>query len=395
MLSRLRFGWLCNDEIRCTLSYHHGNCHQSFVDQDVVSLPFASRSRLLAHRTPELPCIPFQPLTLNEIIARNVASSLHAPSTFSYDRILRQASAVLTHRDDSKDETDDVALMQRSGHGGYLHPQTGPHDDQSDSRGTNGTWEVSSDGRPPYRAHMHPGVDWLLTVHQARRFLFDYAQANRLRPNADLLVHVLLYANGQTRASGSYCPQWFLQQDVPIIIRFLDWCQEYTMRLDKRWSRMFPAVGELYQNMPTLVVVHSLPACTVPIIVQIIDSNPRNPPFFLVFLARSRERVSRILQSVMDQMEIAPSVFRYNGRQVVWQEELEMVAGGILQVRMLSDEELQNPTTSTEEAGISLTFASHDTWSSTRSVPHQEPVQHTLFQPYHTAAASSTCSSCF
>ena len=60
---------------------------------------------------------------------------------------------------------------QRSGHGGYLHPQTGPHDDQSDSRGTNGTWEVSSDGRPPYRAHMHPGVDWLLTVHQARRFL--------------------------------------------------------------------------------------------------------------------------------------------------------------------------------------------------------------------------------
>ena len=150
--------------------------------------------------------------------------------------------------------------------------------------------------------------------------------------NVDLLVHVLFHSFGHTTASGVYCPQWLLQPEASVT-RFLDWCQEYTRRLDPRHSRLFSAVGEIYQNMPTIIIVYSMGDFALPVIVQVIDSNPTSPLFIAVYLAGHCVRVSTIVGWVREQMELAPAVFSYNGRRVAWHDFLELVVGGILQIR--------------------------------------------------------------
>ena len=279
-----------------------------------------------------------------------------------------------------EEEDEEVTLMQRMDPHGQTPLSADRQDQLSEARDTVGTLQVSGeDDSLPASMRPQVGIDWLLSVQGVRHYLLEYAQARRRPMNVDLLVHVLFHSFGHTTASGVYCPQWLLQPEASVT-RFLNWCQEYTRRLDPRHSRLFSAVGEIYQNMPTIIVVYSMGEFVMPVIVQVLDGNPTNPPFVLVYLAGSCVRVSTIVGWVREQMELAPAVFRYNGRQVAWQDLLELVAGGILQIRMLNDEELTNPATMTAEPGpgMTLTFESHNTWSSTGSSLLPDVPRHTL-----------------
>ena len=337
------FGCLCDAETRCMLTYMHGHCQQVFSDQEVVSLPFASFVKIMAHWIPSFPCVPFRPLTMSDVVARQVAASVTVHLTFSFDRAVRQASEVLAHEGGDDDQDDFSTLMQRPTVESHRIPREDQHDASSTSRETVGTFHVSSDANPQQnRDRPQVGIEWIVHVHQVRNYLLEYALARRRPMNVDLVVHVLFHSFGHARVSAACCPQWLLQTDVPVT-RFLDWCQEYTRRLDERHSRLFHAIGEIYQNMPTLIVVYSIGEFTVPVIVQVLDSDPTSPPFVAVYLAGPSVCVATVVGWIREQMELTPAVFRYNGRQVAWREVLNLVAGGILQIRILSDEELNDP----------------------------------------------------
>ena len=374
------FGCLCDAETRCTLQYMHGNCQKVFSDEEDVLLPFASFVRIMVHWIPSLPCTPFRPLVASDVVARQVAAAVHPTETFSFDRAVRQAREVLAQAAGDDEEDDLSTLMQRPTAGSHGFSDEDQHDNSLTSRETAGTFHVSNDvNSQQNRDRPQVGIEWMVNAHQVRMYLLEYASARRRPRNFDLVVHVLFHSFGHTRVSAACCPQWLLQNDVPVT-RFLNWCQEYTRRLDARHSRLFHAVGEIYQNMPTLIVVYSMGEFTIPVIVQVLDPDPTSPPFVAVYLAGPSVCVATVVGWIREQMELAPAVFRYNGRQVAWREVLNLVAGGILQIRILSDEELNNPDTFTQEPGpgMTLTFEPHNTWSSTGSSLHYDIPQHTL-----------------
>ena len=374
------FGCLCDAETRCTLQYMHGNCQKVFSDEEDVLLPFASFVRIMVHWIPSLPCTPFRPLVASDVVARQVAAAVHPAETFSFDRAVRQAREVLAHAAGDDEEDDLSTLMQRPAAGSHGFSDEDQHDNSLTSRETAGTFYVSNDVNPQQnRDRPQVGIEWMVDAHQVRMYLLEYASARQRPRNFDLVVHVLFHSFGHTRVSAACCPQWLLQNDVPVT-RFLDWCQEYTRRLDARHSRLFHAVGEIYQNMPTLIVAYSMGDFTIPVIVQVLDPDSTSPPFVAVYLAGPSVCVATVVGWIREQMELAPAVFRYNGRQVARREVLNLVAGGILQIRILSDEELNNPDTFTQEPGpgMTLTFEPHNTWSSTGSSLHYDIPQHTL-----------------
>lgn len=269
------------------------------------------------------------------------------------------------------EDKEDLVLMQRPAtseeetSSGAGYPSSS---DPSSFVSTDRTAALTSEGRE----FTHPTLlrnrdfDWLSTVQNVRSFLTDYARTSRLHSCTDLLVHLITDRNACSRAVTALCHVWFLDQTTDLS-RFLDWCQEHMFQLDVRRTRMFPVAGEIYQDTPSVVVVQPLYEGTVPIVVQIADADPESPPSFLVFRATAILRVASVVQWIQDQMELAPSLYRYNGRRVNWHEELEALAGSVFLIQAFYERELNNPMTSTEYTGTGNTLLTHDTWISMQS----------------------------
>lgn len=116
----------------------------------------------------------------------------------------------------------------------------------------------------------------------------------------------------------------------------------------------------------------------MPTVVQVVSPNPATPAFFLVFLANERETAARLIGRVQAQIQLPPFELRHNGRRVRWFDELQMVPGGVLRLRIYDTLELQDPSLSTEGTGPTVTLQSHDTWSSIESGSEQHPGHTTL-----------------
>lgn len=99
-------------------------------------------------------------------------------------------------------------------------------------------------------------------------------------------------------------------------------------------------------------------------VVQVVSPNPNTPAFFLVFLANARETAARLIGRVQAQIQLPPFELRYNGRRVRWFDELQMMPGGVLRLRIYDTLELQDPSLSTEDTGPAVTLQSHNTWTS-------------------------------
>ena len=219
---------------------------------------------------------------------------------------------------------------------------------------------LSSDGGLP-ATMPRPGTSLLDDIGRVKSFLADYERA--LPPDKDeLLLQLLLENCGSTRVCAAYCPRVFLQESAPFW-RFQQWCCDNAFPLEEQ-SNLCPVQTELYQNMPALIIVRFLARGLVPMVVQVVSPNPNTPAFFLVFLANAREMAARLIGRVQAQIQLPPFELRYNGRRVRWFDELQMMLGGVLRLRIYDTLELQDPSLSTEDTGPAVTLQSHNTWSS-------------------------------
>ena len=125
---------------------------------------------------------------------------------------------------------------------------------------------------------------------------------------------------------------------------------------------MFPLVAEIYQNVPTIVVVQTLPDDNVPLVIHIQSSGD---PVFFVYLANAVERIAMVERWLQNRVTfLAPYVLTFDGVVVTGAQDVRVVAGSVLHVRVRTRRELADPGSSTEGSGPSLDLQTHETWSS-------------------------------
>ena len=273
----------------------------------------------------------------------------------------RSPQSPLRDEHDQAEQLDESSLMQ------WLEV-----DEEVDSEAAPSTDQTTTGGHPSAMVSDYTALacntdfDWHTTWGAVRSFLCGYHQTTT-RAQSQLLVHVIAYRRGATTTCGAYCPTWLLDEQVSIC-RLTDWCQGFTFPLDPGYTRAFPILVELYQNMPSIVVVQNLEVGVVPLVTEVHTDSHRG---HFVMMAQPTEDVSEILDWLRTRTVVRfPFDLTFQQtRANVW-DRIEVIAGAVLQVRCRTAMEILNPVQSTTEAGPSLEYYSHSTWS---SLPSEQP----------------------
>ena len=174
-------------------------------------------------------------------------------------------------------------------------------------------------------------------------------------------VHLLVCQAGRTRSTGVDCPDWILQERQPLHL-FTNWCQQFTFPFDVRYTRIFPIVDELFQNIPSIVVVDNVPIGRCPLIVHVTSEAQ---PIFCVYDAAEVERVASVLHWLARHVVLLHRVsMTLNGRRVEGGDDVPIRAGDVLRLRVIPRIEEILQVDSTTEPVLSLDQVSHSTWSS-------------------------------
>lgn len=251
----------------------------------------------------------------------------------------------------------------------------------SEGQQSSGTNLVTLPSRPPrdgstgedmsVAEHVHGHYDWTLTWGAVRRCVASYEDPEDRRFPQEVLVHVIQLHEAVTTEIVMLCPKWLLRSERSLC-RFVDWMQASTFVFDEELTRAFPLLGELTQNMPSVLLVDDLLPGRTAILAQVDGEEVRE---LFVCEPYRMERVATILDwlhrfiVILDPIEVF-----YNGHRVFRGQMIETHPGGIFRVRIIAEEELENPLPTTGEPATSLEMQTHETWDSTSS--NQQPGAH-------------------
>ena len=381
-------GAWCTRRHNCGVAFIHGVCRKDFKNDEIVEVPMASRVHLSVQLVRPTTCVADRASGAQVMVrptltdrsmqqARQVAGLLFPEGTAAYDRTVRQVRDVLRHGEEPSDQEDDqVHLMQQTLH--QKHEARSSQADASESRGEGQpsppstldtrSMQIStiSSGPPTFGVMPNTDFDWILGLGEARRHIAAYAACSEPH-ETQILVHLIGLQNGQTSSVGAMCPLNLLAVDVSVCV-FADWCQEEMFQLFAEYSRLFPVIGELYQNVPSLVIVQSLPNEQVPVVVHVASTGA---PIFRVYLAAIVERIAMIEDWLTTQITIlSPTVLTFNGAVVRGEQDVAVAAGAVFGVRIRARIEVVDPGSSTDGSGTALDLQTHATWSSAdQSIP--------------------------
>lgn len=215
-------------------------------------------------------------------------------------------------------------------------------------------------GRPDF-AHVR-AFDWLLTWGETRRHVAAYLPSRQCRVfRTEILVHATFLRNAVSTSAGILCPYDVLRDEAPIS-DFIWWCQSFAFTFDSARTQAFPVLGEVYQNTPSIIVVDSVPIYRAPILIHV---SGRERALFFVLLTYRTEQVATITSRLSYHIQLtSPLELRYNGQRVHGGQHVELHAGGLFQVRFLSQLEMDQLLPDTREPIESLDQLTHDTWTS-------------------------------
>ena len=363
-------GAWCTRRHICGIAFMHGVCRRDFKNDEIVEVPTASRVHLSVQLVRPTSCVAEGAATMpgvdshsapapsSMMRARQVASLLFPEGTAAYDRTVRQAHEVLLHGDDQPAEGDQVFLMQNTNV--KAHEEPARHQEAGDAGREDGvpsgpstldtrSFQVStmSSGPPTFGVQPNTDFDWVLSMSEARRRVATYAEHADPR-DTETLAHLLGLRDGRARVVWAMCPLPLLQVDVPVCA-FADWRENSLFQLFPEYSRIFPVIGEVFQNVPSLVMVQYLPNGQVPLVVHITSTGS---PVFRVYLAVAVERIVMIEDWIMTQVRLlAPTVLTFDGALVRGDQDVYVHAGAVFGVRMRAHVEMVDPGSSTAESG--------------------------------------------
>ena len=255
-------------------------------------------------------------------------------------------------------------------HTGMPEQQAGS-DEASQSAGpTIAISEVSSQP-PPVGPQPHMDVSWHHSWHRVRSFVAEYMRTISGRHiGGNPIVQLIACENGISSSIDAVCPTGILNPDCPIH-HCTDWCQQQTFTFDSRFTRAFPSAVEVFQNIPTVVITDQVPNQHCPLIVHIAHAQP----IFCVYVAITIERVAGILQWIhWNVVELEHFTLTFNGRRILGGDDIFIQPGDMLRIRPVTEDEILNPTSSTEEPTFNLEQLSHATWSTVSDL-QQPPVE--------------------
>ena len=306
----------------------------------------------------QLQCIDVLPLpsTRLDVLHQGDADDL-PPSLHSVDELLQveEDPTSASFESEEQDLHDEVVMMQRP------TSERGAAEDESDlvrsstSRGRSAAVSgFSGETR-------NTDFDWVTTWRQVRQYyLCEYDRAGA-PGHTQILVHLLALRRGATVTSGVYCPSWVLD-DQAANYHISDWCEEYACQFDHAFTRAFPVLIELCQNVPATLVVQRLENSVLPLVVQVVIEVHQ---VHVVMRAQQYEYASEVIDWVHTQTQVRlPFEIYYQATRVDYWQQIEVRAGAVLQVRSRTQRELENPVQSTGETGPSLDQYSYTTWSS-------------------------------
>ena len=229
--------------------------------------------------------------------------------------------------------------------------------------------DVSSLDEPEYHDWAYNGrFDWVLTWAQVRAHIASYTDTltQTLQP-LSIPVHVIQLLAGDTTETMVHCPLWMLVEDRPFG-DLVDLLQDNTFDFNMARTRAFPVVGEVMQNVPSILLVDDLLPRRSAILVQVISEDATQ---CFVFEPYRVERAAVIVDWLHRHVNLGPHYLTYNGRRIFRGDAFETEPGGIFGVTEYTRFELANPQTNTWEPESSLEMHTHNTWTSASSMLRQ------------------------
>ena len=210
--------------------------------------------------------------------------------------------------------------------------------------------------------------DWVLTWAQVRAHITSYLEPlERMLQPLSIQVHVIQLQVGVTTEATVYCPLWMLEDDRPLG-HFVDLFQENTFEFNMARTRAFPVIGEVMQNVPSIILVDDLLPRRSAILVQVISEDGMQ---LFVFEPYRVERAAVIVDWLHRYVNLGPHHLTYNGRRIFRGDAFETDPGGVFCVTEITRFELANPQTNTRDPESSLEMHTHDTWISASPVLYQ------------------------
>ena len=371
----------CGVDHHCGVFFRHGLCSMYFQDVEILRVPAASRVVLSVTNRYSRRCMQQDPRNHVHRTAIQIANRLHLPGTPDHHLAFKRAREVLLSQplesetdvdvasmvqslSISEEPSDEVSHMQRPfGPAPSVRTDSSHSTDPTHNSVPAGSEAVSSlsSQPPPMGGQLNREYDWLPSWQRVRRHLTDYSTATGRRMMAgDLCMHLIVCRQGMTSHHGLACPERFLTADCPIdhLIRYI---QHFAFPFDLRCTRAFPLTVEIYQNIPSAIVIDVLPPDRRPLIAQVTREGQ---VALFVYLAAPIERVASILRWLNRQIIIlTPFETFLNRQRVQGQDDVPLYAGDVLRILVRTRRELHWPVNSTEEPVESLQFSSHNTWT--------------------------------
>ena len=170
-----------------------------------------------------------------------------------------------------------------------------------------------SDAPPPVGLGVNREVDWLSSWIAARRALAEYFLHYQHQGSTHAPVHLIYSTQEGTFSNCLRSPSLLFSHGRPIE-DFINWCVQNTGCLSPACSRIFCIEVELFQDVPSFVIVQEQPEEQVPLLVQVTD---QQTAIYLVYQAYKVERVAGIVDWVSRQVDIVlPFDICYRGHRV-------------------------------------------------------------------------------
>ena len=219
-----------------------------------------------------------------------------------------------------------------------------------------------SSGPPPLHqadAHYISHED---AVGRTRDALLGYWQGQPwFSTNDGLYVHCVSFRRGETVSFAVLCPASILE-DLRALDHFSDFCDRLCRPVEYSHSRVFPAQVEIYQNVPSIVLVDECRGVDAPTIVLIARHDEPEEPRILVFVATQTIPVSFLLTWIETHVDLVHDfVLEHNGNAVQATQMITFAPGDVFIVRTVPANRI--PDTSTSQGNHPASSSdSHDSW---------------------------------
>ena len=200
-----------------------------------------------------------------------------------------------------------------------------------------------------------------------------------------LLVQCVTFRAAATVCSNILCPSRLLE-DVHAIDYFSDWCDQICPPQEYSHSRVFPALVELRQNLPTSLLMADCRGLDTPVIIVVALHGVREP-YVLTYVATQTVSASHVVDWIRWHIDFrADYILQLNGLEIDRTQMLTFTPGSVFRLQTLEGRRLREASTTQGQVASSSSQGSQASWPGVQEheyheVPEEEDL-HAMLQVF-------------